>query len=83
VGETQDIDNAILRHAEHNRVSRLMYSFRWAGNLVPAVPSMVHTNSCPKPAYPLNAVTVWVVGKILHCLNKESRIALAAHFMKS
>jgi hypothetical protein len=83
VDETKDIDNAILRDAENDRVSRLMHPFRWIGNLVPAVPGMVHTNSCPKRAYPLDAVTLWIVGKILHRLNKKSRIALAADFMKS
>ena len=50
--------------------------------MIPAVPSMVHANSRPKRAHPLDAVTLWIVGKIPHRLNKESRIALAANFVE-
>jgi hypothetical protein len=82
VDKTQNIDNAIIRHAEHDRVPRFVYPFRWIGNMIPAVPGMVHANSCSKRAQPLDAVTLWIVGEILHRLDEENGIALAADLVE-
>jgi hypothetical protein len=82
VDKTQNIDNAIIRHAEHDRVPGFVHPFRWIGNLIPAVPSMVHANARSKRAQPFDAVTLWIVGEITHRLDEESGVALAANFVE-
>src|SRR3954468_23271861 len=70
VNKTQNIDNAIIRYAEHDRVPRFVHPFSWIRNMIPAMPSMVHANARSKRADPFDAVTLWVVGEIPHRLDE-------------